>query len=296
MSSKIKIVEIFYSIQGEGKFNGKPSIFIRSFGCTLNCPGFGNKEKINPEVNEIAAKHIENPYKNFKDLPLTKTGCDSYCSWHPAFVDLSKEMDSTEVLNEIKKIFNKNLNLSFENVDLVFTGGEPLLYQTFWMELCKDILFEKIPKINITFETNGTVSLNQTFIDYFKNNSKINLTFSVSPKMKNSGVEFSLACKPLTVSRYWYLAKENNFYFKFVIQKKKDIEELKMFLKYYEDCVKNEYDKEKVNFEVYLMPMGGCYNENYIKICKEVANFCIEFGFKYSPRLQVDLFKNEWGT
>jgi len=33
----MKINEIFYSIQGEGKWTGKPNIFIRTTGCNLRC-------------------------------------------------------------------------------------------------------------------------------------------------------------------------------------------------------------------------------------------------------------------
>lgn len=33
----LKIVEIFYSIQGEGSYSGVPSIFIRLHGCNLSC-------------------------------------------------------------------------------------------------------------------------------------------------------------------------------------------------------------------------------------------------------------------
>ena len=33
----LKIVDIFYSIQGEGKFSGYPCVFIRLHGCNLDC-------------------------------------------------------------------------------------------------------------------------------------------------------------------------------------------------------------------------------------------------------------------
>ncbi|ARN56009.1 7-carboxy-7-deazaguanine synthase QueE [Sedimentisphaera salicampi] len=34
----MKISEIFYSIQGEGRLAGVPSLFIRTAGCPVNCP------------------------------------------------------------------------------------------------------------------------------------------------------------------------------------------------------------------------------------------------------------------
>jgi len=34
---QLKIANIFYSIQGEGKFIGTPSIFVRFFDCNLSC-------------------------------------------------------------------------------------------------------------------------------------------------------------------------------------------------------------------------------------------------------------------
>lgn len=33
----MKVNEIFYSIQGEGRFTGTPSVFIRFAGCNLAC-------------------------------------------------------------------------------------------------------------------------------------------------------------------------------------------------------------------------------------------------------------------
>ena len=46
---------------------------------------------------------------------------------------------------------------------------------------------------------------------------------------------------------------------------------------------------------VYLMPVGGVesvYNLNN----RRVAELAMKAGLRYSDRLQVPLFKNEWGT
>lgn len=43
----LKVSEIFYSIQGEGEFVGTPAVFIRFFGCNLNCPWCDTKYAVN---------------------------------------------------------------------------------------------------------------------------------------------------------------------------------------------------------------------------------------------------------
>ena len=53
----MKINEIFYSIQGEGKWSGRPNIFIRTTGCNLRCSfcdtTYAYEDGAEMEVNDI---------------------------------------------------------------------------------------------------------------------------------------------------------------------------------------------------------------------------------------------------
>jgi 7-carboxy-7-deazaguanine synthase len=74
---KITYTEIFYSLQGEGRWAGVPSVFFRTYGCNFRCRKFGRPhneqlEGHNPEVVEII-KHIDQ-YKKFENIPQEKTG------------------------------------------------------------------------------------------------------------------------------------------------------------------------------------------------------------------------------
>ena len=47
--------------------------------------------------------------------------------------------------------------------------------------------------------------------------------------------------------------------------------------------------------DVYLMPVGGT-TESYQLNEKSVAELAMKYGYKYTPRLQVQLWKNAWNT
>ncbi len=113
----MKISELFYSIQGEGKRAGRPSFFIRTNHCNLRCkfPG-GNL-------------------------------CDTYyTSWEPDDVRNLGELNLDDIIAEYKKI---------KCCDIVITGGEPTMNANDLSELCQK-LKESNPDSFITIETNGT--------------------------------------------------------------------------------------------------------------------------------------------
>lgn len=281
---KIKLAELFYSIQGEGRYMGVPSVFMRTFGCNFKCAGFGMpKGESTNEVEPIASNvHL---YKSYEDLPLVSTGCDSYASWHPAFKHLSPFYSPDEITENIMKILPYN---RWEEEHLVITGGEPLLK---WQNIYPDLLDH--PKMRglkeITFETNGTQSLTPEFKKYLLNwgieqRGYNALTFSVSAKLSCSGEERSVAIRPDVVREY---EEVGYTYLKFVVATEEDAEEALETL--------DIYRAEGFSGPCYLMPVGGVESV-YTLNNRRVAELAMNNGLRYSDRLQVPLFKNEWGT
>jgi len=125
---KIKVSELFYSLQGEGRFIGVPSVFLRTYGCNFTCAGFGCKpgEKSTGADDVAEVVHM---YDKFEDLPLVETGCDSYASWHPAFKQLSPSHETADLVSKMLALTPNNAwqQNNGNDVHLVITGGEPLL-------------------------------------------------------------------------------------------------------------------------------------------------------------------------
>ena len=286
--SKIKIAELFYSIQGEGRYMGVPSVFLRTFGCNFKCQGFGMpRGEMSQEVEAIAARITE--FKDYNELPLVSTGCDSYASWDPRFKDLSPMLTTDAIAERIMEIIPYG---EWKDEHLVITGGEPLLG---WQRAYPDLLdHPKMAGLNeITFETNGTQQLTPEFKEYLKKwqlrswhtgGPVREITFSVSAKLPCSGEKWEDAIKPEIVCEY---EQVGTAYLKFVIATEDD----------FDDAVTATLEFRKAGFKghVYLMPVGGVESV-YALNNRTVADLAMKHGLRYSDRLQVPLFKNEWGT
>lgn len=95
----MKVSEIFYSIQGEGKRTGIPSFFIRTNNCNLRCMF---------------------SVKNLCDTP--------YTSWTPDDDKNLGEVSVEELIAEYKK---------YDVRDAVITGGEPAIQSEELTLLCR---------------------------------------------------------------------------------------------------------------------------------------------------------------
>ena len=279
--SKLKISELFYSIQGEGRYMGVPSVFLRTFGCNFKCDGFG-MSKGEKSVERFAVDGEK--FKSYKLLPLVSTGCDSYASWDPRFKHLSPVLDTNTIVDTITDLLPAK---HWKDEHLVITGGEPLLgWQRAYIDLLSHDNMRGLQEL--TFETNGTQKIEPELVSFlyeWKKNRFLNcLTFSVSPKLSISGENWNDAICPDVVQQYY---NTGFTYLKFVVATKEDAEEAEQAV--------NEYRKKGFKGPVYLMPCGGV-ERVYSMNNRKVAELAMQKGWRYSDRLQVPLFKNEWGT
>jgi len=276
---KLRYSEAFYSVQGEGKFVGVPSVFLRTFGCNFRCMNFGlgkdepsraekqaNGQRYNEEVLALINTDVHKTTTKFEDLPIIHTGCDTYASIYPEFKHLVHDATIDEVVEHLLSLTpeGKWTMNNGQDVHLILTGGEPLLaWQRLYISLFEHPRMKDLK--NVTFETNTTQHLHNDFFKYLNDNDDITVTWSCSPKLSSSGESWEDAIKPNVA----------------------DIDEAGRAVQQYRDA--------GVECPVYLMPMGG-RSEEYNLNVQEVADICMERGWRFTPRLHISLFGNAWGT
>tara|TARA_R100000935_G_scaffold28725_3_gene49121 strand:+ start:3369 stop:4100 length:732 start_codon:yes stop_codon:yes gene_type:complete len=158
MKNKLAISEVFYSIQGEGKTVGIPSVFVRLGGCNLMCGGMGTQ--FDGELHNGA-----------------EWRCDSVEVWMKA---KSKEFKDILPDDCIKAIKN--------NAHIILTGGEPMMQQAGLEEFIKYIKHNINANAYFEVETNGTIMPNEFLLYHIH-------LWNCSPKLNNSGMDKAMAFK-----------------------------------------------------------------------------------------------------
>lgn len=184
---------------------------------------------------------------------LRLSGCHLRCSWCDSKftwkLNSGKKMTTKEIIKEIKKFPTKNL---------VITGGEPLLQQSAIIELLSEL-----KGYFVEMETSGSL---KSHLDKYINQ------YNCSPKLSNSKNR-KTGFEKLPVEKTYY---------KFVVDKKNDIKEIKDFLK------KNDIKKEKV----LLMPQG-ITKRDITEKSKWLAEICKKENLRFSPRLHINIWGNK---
>ena len=246
---------VFYTLEGEGKYIGYPSVFMRLSMCNLTCIGFKSE-----------------------DAPF---GCDSYVSW-------SKKNKMT--FEEIAQFYEKNgydENLR-QGALLKITGGEPFIQQKNLIEFVKFIMdrwgfanYSRVltvedvgkPTLHIDFETNATIMPDPQW-----DSLGCHVTYTTSPKLSSNGDPEDKRFKP-DVLRYLVL---HDACFKFVARQESDLNEvLEKYL--------NNPDVGLMSEQVWIMPCCGSRKE-LLEVGPVVAELCKKYGFKFSNRLHLQIW------
>lgn len=242
VDSGLPINELFYSLQGEGKLAGMPSVFVRTSGCNLRC-----------------------------------WFCDSYhTSWEPTHA----WMDVDEIVASVKE---------YPHADhVVLTGGEPLIHEE------AVVLLQELTAAgyHTTVETNGTI-----FRD-----APIGLV-SISPKLASSTPTSEKDPKGdgewterhehrrIDLDSLARLVEAYECQLKFVVTDAEDLHEIRDLV----DRLREHAAVPIPDSDVLLMP-EGMTRESLDERRNEVADLAMEHGYRYTPRLHVDLWNDAPGT
>ena len=229
----MKVTEIFYSVQGEGKLAGVPSVFVRASGCNLRC-----------------------------------TWCDTpYASWNPE----GSDVPVAEIAKRVGEHGAKHV---------VLTGGEPMIMPDVG-ELCAALT---AAGHHLTIETAATVY------------KPVSLDLaSLSPKLSNStpwdrdGGRFAQAHERQRINVsviQQFIDAAPDFQLKFVVSDEPDLAEIEQVLAQL---------KNWTPADVLLMP-EGIDAATLSSRAGWVSDVCKRTGFRYCPRLHVELYGNTRGT
>lgn len=229
----MKIAELFYSIQGEGKLMGVPSVFVRAGGCNLRC-----------------------------------SWCDTpYSSWEPE----GQEQSPDWIIERVRQ---------FPARHVVLTGGEPMIMPEI-AGLCSRL---KSEGFHLTMETAATVY----------RPVEIDLA-SLSPKLSNSTPwqredgRFAPAHEKARLNVpviQRFIDHSPDFQLKFVIAQPPDLEEIQSLLAQLTGWSTSD---------VLLMPEGTDV-QTLRGRARWISDICKQSGYRYCPRLHVELYGHQRGT
>lgn len=200
---------------------------------------------------------------------IRTTGCNLRCAWcdtpYTSWQPEGVEMDLDRILDEVRAHPARHV---------VVTGGEPMIAP----EIVP--LTERLGALglHVTVETAGTV-FQPVFCDLM----------SISPKLANSapGDRWAAQHDRLRIQPHILrdLMSRYPYQLKFVVERPEDLDEIRALL----EELRAGFDR------VVLMP-EGTDSERLHERSLWLAEICKEEGFRFSPRLHVDLWGNRRGV
>lgn len=221
-------------------------------------------------------------------LFLRTSGCNLACRWSLPNYEMS-QCDSPESSIAIHEQLEIGTDEAFDIIKhnigvmkhMVITGGEPVLQAEALVPLVTRLKQEL--KLHITLESNGTIFHRELF-------ELIDL-ISLSPKLstalggKSSTAHFNRTQN--TVKQAVALRQNGaDFQLKFVFSSPRDIDEIKMMTASIEGIN---------NDDILLMPLG-CDGVELDQTSQLTSLLAVENGWRYCPRLHIDIWGNSTGV
>ncbi len=199
-------------------------------------------------------------------------GCNLRCVWCDTVSVWRRAMP-----HSIEELIRKVEKFAGRDIDIVFTGGEPLLHRR-WIEKLIQEFDDGFLIYQI--ETNGTIPPG----DFLSGREDV--FFNVSPKLSNSAMPEERRVVPEVLHSLSRMARRKRAIFKFVVLDRRDVEE----------AVETFIEPFSIpRHAIYLMPLSNS-REEFIERSPQVVQLCKEFGFSFSPRLQLVIWNRRTGV
>ena len=258
--------DLFVSIQGEGKYMGVPSIFVRVSGCNLRCM-FKNSicdtpySSYRPEKSSYSNDDILTVVENNPKIQhVVITGGEPLL--------YAKDADFKQLIKELNK---RNKIITIET-----NGTQPMLDPLSY----KIELYSVSPKLATSVGTPGE-------IHDFK------LTEEMIEKHKAERIN------PEVLANIALYSKD--YQFKFVYSSEECVEEIKNIYKQVANYITKQdeftqkfYFNNHPNKHTMLMP-EGITNKDISTTGEEIVKVCIENGWSYTDRLHIRIFGDKRG-
>ena len=268
---KIVINEIFGpTIQGEGRFAGTPSVFIRLNSCNLQCC-----------------------FRN--------SICDTpYTSHNP---EKCAPRDTYEVAKEVTELIDK-IGGNPKNSHIVITGGEPLLQQDAMVDLISKLELEDVWN-KITIETNGTIVPKSTLLGAADIFWSVSPKLSTSCCFEGTDVPESVRehhrkTRINTEALAAIVMSGQDYQLKFVYSGPECVKEIEQIVEGIKNVLEMAAPKifgniveqkcNDIDSHIMLMP-EGITNEQISSSAQEAVEVCIQKGWKFCDRLHIRI----WG-
>ena len=221
----------------------------------MRCEGFGCQQESPQGVNVM--------------------GCDTvYAVNREHFSQNWIEIKDTEQLVGILELYELP-----PNIDIVLTGGEPLMYadESVFIAFLEAMI---ALGLRVTFATNGSMAVDFEKFPIYKQ-----CIFALSVKLENSGEAYNKRIKPNTIFSLATYSKEA--FFKFSI----DADSINIGL----DEQIEEITSHAPKTQVYCMPVGASKAE-VEKNAEPLIEYCKVKGYTYSDRLHIRIWDEVHGV